>query len=92
MSDLSSLIADQWQPIETAPRDGTVFFGIGPADRYPQAMKWETYSPEEAEEIGEHGYWTYAEDLIADVAGQAEPTHWMPLPSPLRANEGKDNG
>lgn len=78
----------EWQPIDTAPKDGTVFFGFDPEDRYPQPMKWEEYEPQYAEEQEEPGYWTYAEALIADVVGEAKPTHWMPLPPPPESDGG----
>ena len=65
-----------WQPIETAPRDGdTVLLCVqghvtvgGWLDRAAQDI--EEYEPGAWE-----GWWT----LDAD---EGEPTHWMPLPSP----------
>lgn len=81
---------EPWQDIATAPKDGTVFFGIGPNDAYPQAMRWQAYSADEIEEIGEPGYWSYCEDLIGDVTGSASPQHWQPmfaLPVPLTLSD-----
>lgn len=65
--------------MSSAPRNGTVFFGMSSDDRWPQPMKWEAYSPDDAAELGEDGYWTYCEELIADVAGGANPVKWWPM-------------
>ena len=75
----------EWQPIETAPKDGTPFFGWEEPQRgnqWPVVIMWSEYDDEGKDEIGEEGFWLYCEELLADVAGEAEPTHWMPLPNP----------
>lgn len=56
-----------WQPIETAPSDGTAILG------YDDAMHWasEAYS---ICWIGPSGKWWDGEYLNS-------PTHWMPLPA-----------
>lgn len=58
-----------WQPIETAPRDGTRVLGYelnDPTDTCPYAvMRFR----------GEYGW------VNAGWTG-LEPTHWMPLPPP----------
>jgi len=46
---------------------------------------WEFYDPDDAEETGEDGYWTYAESLMADATDSCEPelwTHWKPITLP----------
>ncbi len=70
-----------WQPIETAPRDGTPVLVFSPhvplSDPTNVAVgKFETY--------GEVSWWAYCESVLADITGQIEPepTHWMPLPKP----------
>jgi hypothetical protein len=81
---------DGWLPIETAPRNGTAILGSEPDSKYPQAMIWKDYSEYDAEETGQKGYWEYAESLIGDFNGAAEPTHWRSLPSPPSpSNEGE---
>ena len=68
--------APEWQPIETAPKDGTrvliAFQSIG---------QWVILS----------AYWNTREDVWTDDAvvsfgyeetAEYEPTHWMPLPKP----------
>lgn len=73
----------EWRDIATAPKDGTDFLAYDPIAALPVAMRWQAYSQEDREEIGELGYWSYSEELLneADPAG-AQPTHWMPLPAP----------
>lgn len=61
-----------WQPIETAPKDGTYILGYFPdaCDYLPQcgitAIKW----------IGSYAGWG-----TRGVCGLS-PTHWQPLPTP----------
>jgi hypothetical protein len=58
-----------WQPIETAPRDGTYVLGYGPHETrgfYIDAIH-------HYQELG----WT-----VKWMSGYGEPTHWMPLPEP----------
>lgn len=76
---------NQWQPIETAPKDGTEVFVYDAADKKIYRAKW--YLDEEVQE------WD-AEDLEAGFyelnkcfenyddyfMALGNPTHWMPLP------------
>ena len=57
----------EWQPIETAPRDGTMMLVWAKEWSCPVLMTRE----------GRDGieYW-----LIGDTDGDGFPTHWMPLP------------
>lgn len=67
----------EWQPIETAPRDGTAILIFEPPRQSVQyevhaviqVAKWNVRGSWWVEAHGE-GYETY------------EPTHWMPLPLP----------
>ncbi|WP_176928754.1 DUF551 domain-containing protein [Variovorax sp. YR634] len=66
-------IAGQWQPIETAPKDGTsilLYTSEGIIEGYWSHNDWEQ-SPCHA---------TY--DGCGGVAINCRPTHWMPLPAP----------
>jgi len=72
----------QWQPIETAPKDGTWIlvhheWGIDfarwrPSDRW-QAEGWETE----------------LYDRYGEPAEEIDPTHWMPLPDPPKQENDK---
>lgn len=70
---------EPWQPIDTAPKTGEVFLGTAPMEPWPSAMLWQAYDADDAAELGEAGFWAFAEQLVSDVEGQAKPTHWMPL-------------
>jgi hypothetical protein len=75
----------KWQPMDTAPKDGRVIHVWAPGFEWPEAVRWDLYDPEDAEDAGEDGYWTYAETLMAEATDSCEPetwTHWMPLPPP----------
>lgn len=75
----------QWQPIETAPKDGVRFLAWENAYAdLPYVVHWNRYDPGDAAEAGVDGYWAFSEQLIGDVAGEATPTHWLPIPAPPR--------
>ena len=79
----------QWQPIETAPKDGTPILVFSP---YEVRTEPTNVIVAKFERHGSQEWWGYCENLIADVQGMIdpEPTHWMPLPSPpLPEREGK---
>jgi hypothetical protein len=59
-----------WQPIETAPKDGTWVLGYFPMLGVSQ-MKWFSYGSY-TEHWMRFGGWTPVDN----------PTHWMPLPEP----------
>lgn len=55
-----------WQPIETAPKDGTPVWLFSPEDNPQQFVgSWESFE--------DQGWWGYAGTGV---------THWMPLPEP----------
>lgn len=86
LAAVQDFIRRQWQPISTAPKDGTNFLiftterGISTGQMYREAVG---YSAEkDAQEWRE--YWT---DFTVGDWGMEEyrelnPTHWMPLPEP----------
>lgn len=87
MTDLSSLIADQWQPMGTAPRNGQVvdLWNATVQERAANAKfkdgKWKVWWLTGFGGMG----WVNAEY-------QNGFTHWMPLSSPPRAKEDASNG
>lgn len=74
----------EWQPIETAPRDGTHILGYGlwageingPDDTPTHAViyHWHGGGDYEGFDWSVHGTDAYAAWM--------KPTHWMPLPDP----------
>jgi len=63
-----------WQPIETAPKDGTRVWLYCPEDEPTQVV---------GEWIEGDGYalWAYVDACMRDVVPEGpSPTHWMPLP------------
>ena len=70
----------EWQPIETAPKDGTEVLLWGSAESSPHAR------PHLGSEDVERAAW--ADDCWIVTSAQVsdlyvpEPTHWMPLPDP----------
>ena len=61
--------APQWQPIETAPRDGTLFVGYRLGKVGPQPIVALCYG-------NKHGIFR------DDFKDNAYATHWTPLPQP----------
>lgn len=62
-----------WQPIETAPKDGTPILGWpGTMNGYPYVVQYS------------HGLWREADGELYHLY---EPTHWMPLPEPPALGE-----
>lgn len=76
-----------WQPIATAPKDGTEVFVYVPGDSlYPTVARYDT--PERfQEDYGDPDYmpegWRWACGYPSDFHEETiEPTHWMSLPPP----------
>lgn len=64
-----------WQPIETAPQNGTRVLTYG--QDYGFMQWWD------GTEYGSEGFWTHSDEVLADIDPSPEqPTHWMPLPEP----------
>lgn len=85
MSDLSSLIADQWQPIppETLIKEamnGKQVLVYENGRYYNAWLEFDEYV----------GGWLWMDDADSEPS----PSHWMPLPSPPRAlqQKGPSNG
>lgn len=65
----------EWQPIETAPKDGSRILGWAKSKNGSDDLRlvifWDQTSPEGARWIvAFNAFWHF------------EPTHWMPLPEP----------
>lgn len=75
-----------WQPIESAPKDGTYFLAVIEGFA-PSVCAWQTYPDDweiEPRWCDDLGVW-FEEDAAAIEwlnSSQYAPTHWMPLPEP----------
>lgn len=69
-----------WQPIETAPKDGTWFLGYWPQCAFEDRIittQWHDFG------FDDRPYWLDA----PDNRDWTEPTHWMPLPTPPQEDQ-----
>jgi hypothetical protein len=67
----------QWQPIETAPKDGTPILVYMEESIIEAEWKYEQWWPVV---LPSHGCGCCSHD-------NDEPTHWMPLPEPPKVTE-----
>ena len=81
----------EWQPIETAPKDGTevwayradsgVFVAMfGAMDIFPMSDA-EIEAMDEGS-FWQEDWWAYAFDGVFRLEDDLAPTHWHPLPDP----------
>jgi hypothetical protein len=80
-------ISDQWKPIESAPKDGTVVLLFLPdCNRKINIGQFrDTGDVEYGKVIRERKYWMV--DGWFTVGADPVPTHWMPLPEPPKEKE-----
>ena len=79
-ADVSAPDNNGWQPIETAPRDGTPILSCVEGDPEPVIAWWDKW---------EYGcYWKTLNEYYAMDRGRI-PTHWMPLPQPPALDKGE---
>jgi len=69
----------EWQPIDTAPKDGTVIIVYGDKNDRPNVQ---THFYQTAAWVG-NGWTNAANSWLKDV------THWIALPAPPKKGEGK---
>lgn len=74
-----------WQPIETAPKDGTFILAVV-AGFTPAVARWEYHYGEGSFEYLDPESLAAYEHFQAyiDSSDPWAPTHWMPLPEPLK--------
>lgn len=80
-----------WQPIETAPRDGTVIELIAPMSEYPRIGKWVDFPSFVFRGVREPGIskWVDANLTFPEIKN---PTLWRPIPPlPQPQEEKEDN-
>lgn len=86
-----------WQPIETAPKDGTtvLLYGLIYQEHKSMAVgKWIDESYDELVEVERKGNrviseWVKQDRGHWDAAGMYDPTHWMPPPAPPDMESGE---
>jgi len=77
---------NQWQPIETAPKDGTQILGNHNSEIYIMLYDADKNYHDEVVEWCNEKYWTsYGDDTYRSYY----PTHWQTLPEPP-TNETKE--
>ena len=77
----------EWQPIETAPKDGQVILVVsnfgGNFHPYVGIAHWEgDCKDNDLWRAGMPDEWRDAEGRGDEILGFHKPTHWMPLPKP----------
>lgn len=83
----------QWQPIETAPKDGSLFLCWVYAVRYGETDEGRQYQQDVSQVdfcswregpsgLRDHGYF---DPCCGQIADHQDVTHWMPLPASPRA-------
>lgn len=75
---------DEWQPIETAPKDGTPILVFGKPQKHPNLESWYDGSAIFTAE------WDAIDESFCILGGDwlgpfIDPSHWMPLPAPPKA-------
>lgn len=68
---------NKWQPIETAPKDGSdILLGTTAEANAGYGYVCEGHY------VDEHGWYQANTDWTDTFDGEVNPTHWMPLPPP----------
>lgn len=79
--------AERWQPIESAPRDGTYIL-LGYADSHSEEGRW--MGDASRNHWGETGWFASDDDVLCEHP--SKPTHWRPLPAPPTLNSAMQQG
>ena len=80
----------QWQPIETAPKDGTMFIGWVSAERHSQIDgEGSGYGHDTSEAdfcqwkaVVSHPDGGYFDNMMGQIGDAQAVTHWIPIPPP----------
>lgn len=86
---IAAALTPQWQPIESAPKDGSMFLCWISAVRF--GTRDDGSLAEEDCSEADFGYWMKVRDggvfhnLQGEMGDQSTITHWQPLPAPPEA-------
>lgn len=75
-----------WQPIETAPKDGSIFLCWVTAERYGETDEGQQYAQDVSQ--ADFGWWRPGGDAgyfdcgCGQIGDREHISHWMPLPPP----------
>lgn len=84
LSELDKI--NEWQDINTAPKDGTPVLLYGDWRKY-YYKDGELVSVDTIEGATVNGCWNDETGSWRGIFGFIEPTHWMPLPQPPKESE-----
>jgi hypothetical protein len=73
---------NEWQPIETAAKDGSAVLGYGPAPYSEDGMEIAAVHWIENKRFPHVSGWHVRYPSFEDFNTERQPTHWMPLPEP----------
>jgi Protein of unknown function (DUF551) len=73
--------AVEWQPIETAPKDGSAILLYSPKHGTVEGG-WDQVDGGGHPENGPSIYWWASRYVVFEDGPYDAPTHWMPLPAP----------
>ncbi|HHA2482861.1 TPA: DUF551 domain-containing protein [Stenotrophomonas maltophilia] len=89
IAPIIAALTSQWQPIESAPKDGSMFLCWVSAVRF--GTRDDGSLAEEDCSEADFGYWMKVRDggvfhnLQGEMGDQSTITHWQPLPAPPEA-------
>jgi hypothetical protein len=75
-------VSGMWQPIETAPKDGTRVLIYVPYDDGDGEVYLASFGYDVGYGNGPSWQPEYAEVAMFNSPDDRQPTHWMPLPDP----------
>lgn len=78
---------EDWQPIETAPKDGTAIL-VYPATWGSQSASIATWN-DDRQSKKPRPFWSRQDSISITLSRDKPPTHWMPLPAPPETGETK---
>ena len=70
-----------WQPMSSAPKDGSVFLGLRRSWDFPQPVCWQQPDCDDGSHPGEMWAWVYADWVMHEADSNGiDPEFWQPMP------------